>query len=74
MPIDDAHVRGGSDRCPLQRAGFGPHRGHVADARPDRNPVDCFQEQQAAVAIYSMTSSSPEEAPWAMEVPATATG
>ena len=36
--------------------------------------MDCFQEQQAAVAIYSMTSSSPEEAPWAMEVPATATG
>ena len=31
--------------------------------------MDCFQEQQAAVAIYSMTSSSPEEAPWAMEGP-----
>ena len=58
---------GSSDRGAVQRPGRRDPGAAARAVRARVGTVDKFQGQQAAVAIYSMTTSSPEDAPRGME-------
>ena len=65
--VRGANVQGDSDRRPPCNAQVSALIEAMLRMRDRIGTMDRFQGQQAAIVIHSMTSSSPEEAPWAME-------